>query len=330
MPTKIEWTDETWNPAWGCERISDGCLTCYIERSVPLRVAHMRFDSPEIGGTTGIVLRPNRLTEPLHWSSRNPRRVFVNSLFDAGHEQIGADYIARMFAVMAAAHAHTFQLLTKRPARLRSLLTEPRFAERVAELAVGDYRMPDPGPGGMPWPLPNVWMGVSTENQYWAERRVPILQRTPAAVRFASAEPLLSAIDLRRAIAPDLPALDQVIAGGETGPGTQPRAPHPDWFRSLRDQCQDAGINYFFKQWGDWSPEELNTWTRDDGSPRGALRIVDHEGRDWADRPDDAPAGAIRMRRVGKKRAGRELDGVIWDEEPARAPRVLATTGSRA
>lgn len=281
--TSIEWTDSTWNPVRGCSRISSGCVNCYAER-----VAH-RFSGPgkpyegltnEHGRWNGTVrLVPNLLDQPLRW--RKPRRVFVNSMSDLFHESLPYDVILRVFVVMSslAARRHTFQILTKR-------------AERAAELAPK-----------LPW-SPNVWMGVSVENQAAADERIPHLLQIPAAVRFLSCEPLLGPVELWRwdedeqalrgpavevsgTFTPATPfapsegidtsqwGIHWVIAGAESMPGKRPGRPADDqWLRDLRDQCVAAGVPFFLKQ------------------AERAGRIVELpelDGKVWAEFPREAP-----------------------------------------
>lgn len=326
--SKIEWTDATWNIAYGCTRVSSGCLGCYIERQPPLRMAHRRFDSPAIGGTTGVLLDEARLTVPLRW--RNRRHVFVNSLSDLFHEDIPDELIASAFAVMSIARQHTFQILTKRPARMRSLLTNSAFrvqCEDAQTRIMNDEAAPIPDYRRRAWlkqwwsdfaePLRNVWLGVSVESQQWADIRVPQLLDTPAAVRFLSCEPLLGSVSLGSALAGDADHPDRrigwVIVGGETGPTSRPM--HPDWARSLRDQCTAAGVPFFFKQWGDWEPtkwrgigyETIKACSLDGEPPRLVAAVGDFLD-DWGHRQ--------LMRKVGKKAAGRELDGRTWEQMP--------------
>jgi protein gp37 len=297
----IEWTEATWNPTTGCTRVSEGCRHCYIERTPPFRIGRRRFDSSHIGGTTGVMLHPERLEQPLRW--RKPRRIFVNSLSDLFHEAVPDGYIARVWDVMAQCPQHTFQILTKRHARMRSWVT--RWADTAGDADVespdglppmprgpgavravyGSGRarlfadmldaMGDPPPGcAYPlydwmggqrwWPpmLSNVWLGVSVEDQMWADIRIPALLDTPAAVRFLSCEPLLGPVDLRGWLS-DPPwvdgdlwppsnarerSFDWVIAGGESGPGARPM--DLAWARSLVEQCQTAGVPVFVKQLG--------------------------------------------------------------------------------
>ncbi|PPJ31880.1 hypothetical protein C5E45_32845 [Nocardia nova] len=334
MSTHIEWTDETWNPVTGCTRLSEGCERCYIERTPPMRMAGRRFDGPGIGATTGVLFHPERLTQPLGW--RKPRRVFVNSMSDLFHDDVPAEYIARVWATMAATPQHTYQVLTKRPGRMRSLLADDgqNLLEATRDEATAEAIY------DAPWPLPNVWLGVSTESQKWADVRIPQLLDTPAAVRFISAEPLLGPIGLHPYWMVGAPywgdpeptgpngipmrplrtsrGLDWVIAGGESGPGARPM--HRTWVRSLRDQCELAGVPFLFKQWGEWVPESMVRHTRSAPaaylSPAGDFRpLVD--GKPTA--PPMSRNGDMTIRRAGKAAAGRHLDGRTWDQYPEAA-----------
>lgn len=336
--TTIEWTDSTWNPVTGCTKVSPGCDNCYAEtfaerwRGVPGHHFENGFD---------VQLRPTALTMPLRW--RKPRRVFVNSMSDLFHKDVPDAYIARVFAVMALTPQHTYQVLTKRHGRMRSLLSSPEFEKQVdrallTESAFSDLKLtkrswPLPKPG---WPLPNCWLGVSVEDQERADLRIPALLDTPAAVRFLSCEPLLGPVDLARIAAgskqqPDMvfdavgrrygvpgrwqaassARIDWVIVGGESGRGARPMS--PDWARSLRDQCQQADVPFLFKQWGEYQPTD---W-RVIGRPSDKRNVlvgdpIDDLGHRW------------EMRRVGKKAAGRELDGRTWDEFPQQAAPAAA------
>ena len=285
LATKIQWTDTTWNFLSGCTRISDGCLRCYIDRTPPFRMAHNRFDSPGIGGKTRIALHPERLAAPLRW--RKPRRVFVNSLSDLFHKDSPTDLIAKAFAVMAACPQHSFQILTKRPGRMQSLMSSDAFVEAVRTEfeALGTQ-------GTLAWPLPNVWLGVSVEDQRAADIRIPKLLNTPAAVRFLSCEPLLSAVDLNwcagiDSLRPDWcggpvagtgtphALVDWVIVGGESGPGARPM--DLAWASSLVKQCADAEVPVFMKQLG-------SVWIKANGA-------ADSKGGD----PEEWPA-ELRVR----------------------------------
>lgn len=316
----IEWTDATWNPVTGCEAVSPGCDHCYARtfaerwRGVPGHHFEHGFD---------LTLRPDKLPLPLRW--RRPRRIFVNSMSDLFHDQVSDRYIARVFAVMALARQHTFQVLTKRHARMRSLLGSASFAHLVAEEArthIGSAQDWLQVAAMMAGPLPNVWLGVSVETQQWADIRVPALLKTSAAVRFLSCEPLLGPVDLSRWLGLEwydscgwgeemfaslagrvgtARGLHWVITGGESGPGARPM--DPEWVRTLRDQCQAAQVPFLFKQWGAWSPTGLGI-----GRFHPPERLIGE--------PVDGMGHRQIMRRVGKHAAGRALDGRTWDQFP--------------
>jgi protein gp37 len=231
-PSAIEWTEATWNPVTGCDKVSPGCAHCYAEtfaerwRGIPGHPYEQGFD---------LKLWPSRLDVPLRW--RSPRIVFVNSMSDLFHEEVPEDYIRQVFAVMEEAKQHTFQILTKRDERLAAL------APRIH------------------WPR-NVWMGVSIENRRFV-KRADRLREVPAAVRFISAEPLLGALgDL------ELSGIDWLITGGESGSKHRPVS--AIWIRDLRDRCHEAGIPFFFKQWGGRT------------SKAGGR---DLDGREWSEMP---------------------------------------------
>ncbi|WP_078313736.1 DUF5131 family protein [Mycobacteroides chelonae] len=314
--TGIEWTDATWNPVTGCDKVSPGCDHCYAEtfaerwRGTDGHYFERGFD---------VQLRPDKLGLPLRWTK--PRKVFVNSMSDLFHDKVPDEYIAEVFAVMACAYQHTFQLLTKRHGRMKSLLSSSEFVAMVDRESISYDRSPL-GHRAISWPLPNVWLGVSAEDQKRADLRIPALLDTPAAVRFVSAEPLLGCIELKqhwlhpvmRTPSPENNAIgrrigkahgvgfiDWVIVGGESGSGARPM--RPDWARSLRDQCLAAGVPFLFKQWGEYVPH------------------FPLEGRDpdvWIEGPSEFPDMVHKtgMWRVGKKRAGRELDGRTWEQYP--------------
>jgi protein gp37 len=241
----IQWTDATWNPTTGCTKVSPGCANCYIERTPAFRIHGRKF----VKGATDLRLHPDRLEQPLHW--RKPRRVFVNSLSDLFHDSVPFEFVDRVFAVMALAPQHTFQVLTKRPARMRDYVvsrSDPRsFHVRMHAILMN---VDSPNRTEFDWPLPNVWLGTSVENQHFADERIPLLLETPAAVRFISAEPLLGPVDLH---SPVLEAdsdgyLDWVIVGGESGPGARPM--DLAWVRAIVAQCKAAGTPVFVKQLG--------------------------------------------------------------------------------
>lgn len=249
--SKIEWTDASWNPVTGCTKVSPGCDHCYAETFAE-RWRGTKGHHFENG--FDVQLRPERLDQPLRW--KRPRRIFVNSMSDLFHEKVPDRFIAQVFETMGAAKQHTFQLLTKRHARMRSLLT--RWSEHATKgchcpAGEGGCSAPVDVQHGV-WPLPNVWLGVSVEDQKWADIRIPALLDTPAAVRWISAEPLLGPVVLHDhwigadPYRHDEPRLDWVVTGGESGPGARPM--HPDWARSLRDQCEAADVPFFMKQAG--------------------------------------------------------------------------------
>jgi len=236
--SSIEWTEATWNPVTGCSKVSPGCAHCYAETFAE-RFRGVAGHPYERG--FDLQLRPERLEQPLTWTE--PRMIFVNSMSDLFHEDIPDKFIESVLGVMAKADWHTFQILTKR-------------SERLAQLAPR-----------LSWP-DNVWMGVSVENQRWT-CRIDDLRKVPAKVHFLSCEPLLGALRL------DLQGIDWVIVGGESGPRARPMK--PEWVRDIRQQCQEAGVPFFFKQWGAYNE-----------------------------------AGE----RLGKKRAGRLLGERTWDSMP--------------
>lgn len=339
--SKIEWTDATWNPITGCGIVSPGCTNCYAMRLSGTRLQH----HPSRAGLTrktkagpvwtgNVRFNAQWLNQPLRW--RNPRRIFVCAHGDLFHESVPDAWIDRVFAVMALCPQHTFQVLTKRSARMRyyfgtragdwqAVLSDANPAATLAitkndvERALGRAQKFSYDPATPAWPFPNIWLGVSVEDQKRANERIPDLLITPASKRFVSCEPLLGAIDLCEIETPDSDGpwlsdalagghhfidnlghqvsgdgpswhtLDWVIVGGESGPSARPM--HPDWARSIRDQCQDADVPFFFKQWGEWAP----------GESLSAMNMLDR---------------AI-MRRVGKRAAGAMLDGREWREMPA-------------
>lgn len=329
--SQIEWTDATWNPTRGCARVSPGCKHCYAERfaarfagdgmpynglvKLGSRVVKREFANgdvelkkvalePRWTGAARFV--PEMLDQPLRW--KKPRRIFVNSMSDLFHEDVTDQQIAAVFGVMAACSQHTFQILTKRAERMRTwfkwhdastrergnpwiaLMREAfgylsdAFVERIQKLG--------------PWPLPNVWLGVSVEDQTRLAERVPLLLSTPAALRFVSAEPLLGKLDFdvdceaHESIeglyrvnflngrnrdmgrpCPNVSRLDWVIVGGESGPGSRPF--HLEWARSIVTQCRKADTPVFVKQMGD-APHL-------DGKPLKLSR----KGKDMAEWPED-------------------------------------------
>lgn len=208
----IEWTEATWNPVTGCDKVSPGCKHCYAE-VMARRLAAM--GQPNYRNGFAVTLHPHMLERPLAW--RRPQMIFVNSMSDLFHEDVPAAFIHAVFDTIACAHWHTFQVLTKR-------------AERLEELAPT-----------LPWPS-NLWMGVSVEREDYAYR-IEHLRRIPASVRFLSLEPLLGPLS-----ALDLGGIDWVIVGGESGPRARPM--QETWVRAIQAQCRQARVPFFFKQWG--------------------------------------------------------------------------------
>jgi protein gp37 len=254
----IEWTDSTWNPTTGCRKVSPGCDNCYAatlaKRLKAMGNARYQNDGPD-GPGFGLTLHWDKITEPLTW--RKPRRVFVNSMSDLFHPSVPADFLLQCFRVMTEASAHQFQVLTKRPTYMARIV--PAI---IAEL-------------GLEEPPPNIWLGTSVEDQEWADKRIPPLVETPAAVRFLSCEPLLGPVNLTMhldrlraatsAVAIECehgydgcPKCDEnrihwVIVGGESGPNHRPFK--LEWARSLQRQCSSAGVPFFFKQVGGRTPK---------------------------------------------------------------------------
>jgi protein gp37 len=370
----IEWTGRSdWNPIRGCTRVSEGCRNCYAETiagrfSAAGQPFHGFATQTENGGrwTGKVEMIKDRLFLPLSW--RKPATIFVNSAFDLFHEDIPDEEIDQVFAVMALSPQHTFQVLTKRAKRMREYLAKPErahiVARRLLKMWVVDNAIPNPKrnitdetlrldmdqpddhPMIKPWPLPNVWLGVSVEDQARANERIPDLLATPAAVRWISAEPLLGPLSLDDIAIPrpELCAsviwsalrgwggapskINWVVVGGESGPGARPM--HPDWVRSLRDQCAEANVPFFFKQWGEWAP--ICTMTEDEidscyhpapeTRPEAHRRektpsiVLHYDGKTFAGAARYANgtftvgSRAMTMFPVGKARAGRLLDGV--------------------
>ncbi len=335
--TAIEWTDATWNPVTGCTKVSAGCKHCYAEREW----RRMTKLVPAYTGRdfTDVLTHADRLDQPLRW--KKPRKVFVNSMSDLFHDAVPNEFIDRVFAVMALASRHTFQVLTKRPERMRDYLSSGDVVQRVIHQAfkldceAGAWMNADHNIGGHKiMPLPNVWLGVSVEDQAAANERIPLLLDTPAAVRWISAEPLLGSVDLvvpfagakvnsARGARPGIPPLDWVVVGGESGPKARPM--HPQWARDLRDQCAAAGVPFLFKQWGEWVPRSscyhtfedgLSCADLDPGASKWPCIRLNENGGDGHRLEDEDGGDSAYMQRVGKKRAGRLLDGVTHDGYP--------------
>jgi protein gp37 len=329
----IEWTDATWNPVTGCAKISQGCKHCYAEREWP-RLTKL---VPAYAGRAfrDVRTHADRLDQPLRW--KKPRRVFVNSMSDLFHEAVPFEFIDRVFAVMALAPQHTFQVLTKRAERMHDYLLQrsesmcasdwPRSNPVAIAMSVASKARGDALPGNAPlhlagnWPLPNVWLGVSVEDQAAADERIPLLLKAPSAGRWISAEPLLGPVSFDGLFANTadirdgtnaLEALDWVVAGGESGPKARPM--HPAWARLLRDQCAAAGVPFLFKQWGEWAPRgPIPGGDEASDLRKGVVQYMIGDGREF---DGHFRRGDVAVRRVGKRAAGRLLDGVLHDSYP--------------
>ncbi|WP_036257790.1 phage Gp37/Gp68 family protein [Methylocapsa aurea] len=262
LDVAIAWTDATWDPLAGCTRKSAACRHCYAEAmtAAASQAGMWGHGFAELGPagpawTGKIELLEDRLALPLGWD--RPSRIFVNAGSDLFHESLPNAAIDRVFAVMALAPHLTFQVLTKRPKTMLAYLLDSEALSRI-ERAMGEIAT-DPNLTKIDsWPLPNVWLGVTAENQKEADRRIPLLLQTPAAVRWIAAEPLLEQLDLKVGTwlkeGPNAPGpkLDWIVAGGEIGAEALPC--QPNWARSLRDQCAESGAAFFWHQWGEHVP----------------------------------------------------------------------------
>lgn len=347
--TPIQWTDHTWNPAVGCSVKSAGCTNCYA-MTMAARIEKMG-NAPHYAGLTTpsragpvfngkVAMAPDHIVEaPLR--RKKPTKYLVNSMGDVFHENMPDAWIDRIIAVTALCPQHTFQILTKRPDRMRDYMRRrdeqghhPAFTDAVCMALTGRWNTPELHARDFE-ALPNVWLGTSVEDQKTADERIPALLDTPAAIRFISYEPALGPISFRWATWDSwkddhgnqrssvneydgLRMLDWVICGGESGPNARPM--HPDWARSVRDQCAEAGVPFLFKQWGEFV--EIDG-IRCRGNEAGISR--QDRGNDvcWLKKDGATVSLSDRLaclesvwgtsciiKRVGKKAAGRLLDGV--------------------
>lgn len=328
--SKIEWTDATWNIITGCSVVSAGCKNCYAMKLAGTRLQHHQSRAGlTIDTANGPVWNGNVtfndlwLDQPLRY--KKPRKIFVCAHSDLFHDAVPDAWVDQVFAVMALSPHHTFQVLTKRPERMLDYLSNYDVGVRVgkAETALAkqsSFYKPKNGVANVHlgcrrhMPLPNVWLGVSVENQAAADERIPLLLKTPAAVHWVSAEPLLGAIDLTSISLGDgvtmnalnrptifAPRINGLVVGGESGSNARPM--HPEWPRSLRDQCQSAGVPFLFKQWGEWAGHY---------HPGEGLKHVEFDGTFV----DDPTRTSWSMKKVGKKNSGRLLDGELHDGYP--------------
>jgi protein gp37 len=346
--TKISWCDRTWNPVRGCSRVSTGCQACYAEKMAyrfsgvgkPFEGLVKKVGN-EARWTGEIKLVEKALTEPFSW--KKPAKVFVNSMSDLFHPGVPFEFIDQVFATMALADWHIYQILTKRPARMLEYFQhcEQRFQQDgLLHLDEGISI------ARSSWPLDNVWLGVSVENQEAADERIPLLLQVPAVVRFLSCEPLLGPVDLwgaryqnpnggrTGAVTGWAGGVNWVICGGESGNNARPM--HPNWVTGLRDQCVAAEVAFHFKQWGEWMPKpQIMEWSDDSvggwavkpewkekvaGKDWGALTfngVYSDKTTTWNGRQlDPEDNSECTVYKVGKKVAGRELDSRVWDEFP--------------
>lgn len=291
--TSIEWADKVWNPISGCSKVSDGCRNCYAER-----IAKRSWGARSFGD---VHCHPERLDQPLRW--RKPRRIFVDSMGDLFHEVVDTEFVRSVFEVMAAAQSHTFIILTKRAQRMRSVID---WISCTFDGSVGTKRRADLSVVG--WPLPNVWLGVSVEDQRSVDERIPLLLETPAAVRILSCEPLLGPIDLTKLYGPcgyycseehghvdhGREPADWVIVGGESGPGARPC--NVELIYSIIKQCRRAQVPVFVKQLGSncGYSGDRHEWfqgracrSADECGYVGVRRLRDPKGADPSEWPED-------------------------------------------
>ncbi len=321
--TGIEWTDATWNPIRGCSRVSEGCRNCYAEKvafrfsgpSQPYEgLVRINADGERVPQWNGQVqLVEKHLLDPLKW--KELRRIFVNSMSDLFHENVSDEWIDRIFVLMALCPQHTFQVLTKRSERMLKYLTFVRRGDAWLEAWDGIQGLPAHCRASVTEvisaQLHNVRIGVSVENQKAADSRLDYVCELASQgwQTMVSFEPLLESVDPGQWWL-SLGKKTWAIVGGESGTGARPM--HPDWARSLRDQCHVAGVPFFFKQWGEWSPyrREHNQY----GSPSLIQTKAGYKKRcKHVQGPDGTNA---YMQCVGKKAAGAMLDGREWREFP--------------
>lgn len=285
--TKIEWADAVWNPVTGCTKVSEGCRNCYAERMAKRLAGRYGYPVKEPFKAT---MHENRLDEPLKW--RKPKRIFLCSMGDLFHSEITDAFIYQTLAIMTLARQHTFMILTKRPNRMFNIFNNLLADKEIKLWQEQIYYQYGYCPQDFEWPLKNLWLGISIENQKAADERLPLFLQTPAKLHFISCEPLLASIDLyfensifinnQQNYIGDL--INWVIAGGENRPGK--RVLYPANIRWLRDQCLDMGIPFFFKGWGasywefDQSGRPYMNWKFNKNQSN---RILD--GKEWQEYP---------------------------------------------
>ncbi len=300
--SKIEWTDASWNPVVGCSKVSPGCDNCYAERMAH-RLAFMgkegyAYVTTRKGHWNGKIYHvyPKRLEIPLHW--REPRRIFVCSMGDLFHESVPFEFIDKVFDTMLSCKQHTFQLLTKRPERALEYYEGVQSDSNI----MGEPAMIDHIDAN------HIWLGVTVEHPDY-KNRIDTLRQIPASVRFLSIEPCLA--DLGEL---NLDGIGQVIVGGESGPGARPM--HPDWVRSIRDQCQAASVPFFFKQWGAWGIAALQRGEKQLSLIGESIPLNPNTPFRCFPEHSNSTIPCAGWVRVGKKKAGCLLDGEEYNEYP--------------
>jgi len=358
--SKIEWTDRVWNPVTGCTPVSPGCQNCWA-KSMAISIQRQERARAEKAAKEGKTIKPtgyptegdpfvvtyheDRVVEPLRY--KKPSKTFVCSMGDLFHEEVLRNIQTLIWGIMAGCHDQTFLVLTKRPERMSDFLNWVTKKDPTKALGWALHNAPINYPRAIDlnpfsWPLKNVWLGVTAENQEMADKRIPILLDTPAAVRFVSVEPMLGPVDLEvvpcgacnhqgnivvswnengrcsRCDGRRFEWPDWVICGGESGYDARPA--HPDWIRNLRDQCKENNVPYFFKQWGAWVACEQKEHGEDIIlAPQvpipvreiKEMRTMTPDGKlgDEIQMTPPVPEGQVIMAKVGKKNAGHELDG---------------------
>lgn len=258
--TKIDWCNRVWNPITGCSPVSEGCRNCYAQRMANRLKGRYGYPKDD---PFRVTFHPERLEEPLHW--KKPSKIFVCSMGDLFHEDVDSYWHVKIMQIIRKCPYHIFLFLTKRPEKMKDILFH--------------WFVPN---------IPNLWLGVSVEDQSTADKRIPILLQIPAAKRFVSCEPLLNSIDIKSYLPGTvwggfrenpstvkiILGIDWLIVGGETGPGARPL--NPDWIRSLRDQCQTVGMPFFFKNWGSNSFEMCPDYHKRRNWPDHKIKLRGH------------------------------------------------------
>lgn len=364
--SKIEWTEKTWNPTIGCSKASEGCKNCYAIKEAWIRMGNpnpkiqakfagtvYKTEGGALNWTGNINFGQDALTLPLR--TKKPALWFVNSMSDLFHPNMPEEYIDEVYAVMALCRQHTFQVLTKHPERMAEYF-DGDWRKRVYGQVYVVYDKADyPTLHNMQqdaldlldgeYPLPNVWHGVSVENQKWADIRIPLLLQVPSAVRFLSCEPLLGPLDISKYLTPPYvcnkcgfvgydhyklgaleglhlncnysafpstimpPQIHWIIVGGESGPDARPM--HPTWVQHLREQCIKAEIPFFFKQWGDWVP--INDWKEAGLHKKTCVYRDGYYDEHMYVRNGES---GQPMAKMGKKKSGALLDWTEWKQWP--------------